>query len=140
MKGFKAKRAAHLKLGDYGERKARQLLQNKSYTLLARNYRCYAGEIDLVARDGAILVFVEVKTRSFTTRSRPASGLRLKQQQRIYRAGMHYWNEIDRVNVAIRFDLIEIIVGRYGIKELRHWCNHFSRKTIFPGKTIQSLF
>ncbi|MCF6175860.1 MAG: YraN family protein [Victivallaceae bacterium] len=131
MKGFGKKRAAHLKLGDYGEKKARQLLLGKSYALLAGNYNCYAGEVDLVARDGAVLVFIEVKTRSNTTRSRPASGLRLKQQQRIYRAGMHYWNEIGRVEAVIRFDLVEVVVGRYGVKELRHWRNHFSRKTIF---------
>lgn len=131
MKGFDKKRAAHLRLGDYGEKKARQLLLDKSYTLLANNYKCYAGEIDIVARDGAVLVFLEVKTRSASTRSRPASGLRLKQQRRIYRAGMHFWNKIGRVDAVIRFDLVEVIIGNYGVQELRHWCNHFSKNNIF---------
>ncbi len=131
MKGFGKKRALHLRLGDYGEKKACKLLLDKSYTLLAKNYKCYAGEIDIIARDGAVLVFIEVKTRSASTYSRPARGLKLKQQQRIYRAGMHYWNEIGRVEAVMRFDLIEIIVDRYGIQELRHWCNHFSKNNLF---------
>jgi putative endonuclease len=134
VKGFGKKRAAHLKLGDYGEKKARQLLLNKSYVLLAANYKCYAGEIDLVARDGAILTFIEVKTRRSSTRSRPARGLSFKQQKRIVRAGMHYWNEIGRVESVMRFDLIEVVVDDYGVKELRHWRNHFSRGTVFPGQ------
>lgn len=134
MQGFGKRRAAHLRLGDYGEKKARQLLLDKSYVVLASNYKCYAGEIDLVARDGAILTFIEVKTRRSSTRSRPATGLRFKQQKRIFRAGMHYWNEIGRIDTVIRFDLIEVVVDGYGVKELRHWRNHFSRETIFPIK------
>ncbi len=132
MVAFAKKRARHLQLGSYGEKIACRLLQTKCYRILARNYRCYAGEIDIIARDGATLAFIEVKTRYITTRSRPARGLRLKQQHRIYRAGRHYINSIDNFRPVMRFDLIEIIVGPYGVVELRHWLNHFSASTLFP--------
>ncbi len=51
------------RLGDWGERQARLHLEANGYSLLARNFRCRAGEIDIVARQGEQLVFVEVKAR-----------------------------------------------------------------------------
>ena len=51
------------RLGEWGERQARLHLEANGYSLLARNYRCRAGEIDIVARQGDQLVFVEVKAR-----------------------------------------------------------------------------
>ena len=51
------------RLGDWGERQARLHLEDKGYSLLANNFRCRAGEIDIVARQGDQVVFVEVKAR-----------------------------------------------------------------------------
>ena len=51
------------RLGDWGERQAQLHLEANGYSLLARNFRCRAGEIDIVARQGDQLVFVEVKAR-----------------------------------------------------------------------------
>ena len=51
------------RLGEWGERQARLHLEANGYSLLARNFRCRAGEIDIVARQGEQLVFVEVKAR-----------------------------------------------------------------------------
>ena len=55
--------SANRRLGDWGERQARLCLETKGYTIVATNFRCRAGEIDIVAREGGELVFVEVKTR-----------------------------------------------------------------------------
>ena len=60
---MKLARAAHLVLGRRGEEAAVRLLLAKGYTILARNWRVRSGELDIVARDGRTLVFVEVKTR-----------------------------------------------------------------------------
>lgn len=133
MLSIKKARAAHLRVGRRGEKKAAELLKTKHYDVLARNYKTSVGEIDLIARDGAILVFIEVKTRMETTRSRPSEGLSERQQKRIYRTAHRYIKEIDSPKTVIRFDLIEIIFRRsYGVKEARHWLNHFSKQTLFP--------
>ena len=55
--------SANRRLGQWGERQARLHLEAKGYTVVANNFRCRAGEIDIVARQGDELVFVEVKTR-----------------------------------------------------------------------------
>ena len=120
-------RAKHLRLGARGEKLAAKLLRGKNYSILCRNYKVKASEIDLVARDGENLVFVEIKTRRATTRSRPAEGLSSKQKKRIYNAARKYLHHIDNPSAIYRFDLIEIILSRFGIREIRHWENNFSR-------------
>ncbi|MEK7756799.1 MAG: YraN family protein, partial [Planctomycetota bacterium] len=50
-------------MGRQGERAAARYLRRRCYRILARNYRCFAGEIDLIASQAATIVFVEVKTR-----------------------------------------------------------------------------
>ncbi len=117
-------RAAHLKLGNRGERIAERLLRMKKMDILARNYKCKAGEIDIVARDGAVLVFVEVKTRRAKSRARPAAGLTPNQKERITRAGRRYLYDIESPEIVCRYDLIEVVLSGRGVKELRHWPNH----------------
>ena len=55
--------SSNRRLGEWGERQARLHLEDKGYSLLANNFRCRAGEIDIVARQGDQVVFVEVKAR-----------------------------------------------------------------------------
>src|SRR3954463_2420492 len=52
-------------LGDRGEKVAARFLRNQGYKIIVRNFRCELGEIDIIARDGKTLVFVEVKTRAY---------------------------------------------------------------------------
>ena len=52
-------------LGDRGENVAARFLRNLGYKIILRNFRCELGEIDIIARDGKTLVFVEVKTRAY---------------------------------------------------------------------------
>ena len=58
-------------LGNIGERAAAELLQNDGYEILERNYRCQAGEIDIIAVRGSEIAFVEVKTRRNHNYGRP---------------------------------------------------------------------
>jgi putative endonuclease len=119
-------KARHIRLGARGERIAEKLLRTKNYRILCRNYKVKSGEIDLVARDGENLVFIEVKTRRNTTRSRPAEGLSAKQKRRIHRAAQNYLRSIGEPEVIYRFDLIEIVLSRFAIHEIRHWENNFT--------------
>ncbi|MBT4819215.1 MAG: YraN family protein, partial [Lentisphaerae bacterium] len=64
-----------MRLGRRGERIAARLLREVGYDVLARNFRAEAGEIDIVARDGETLCFVEVKTRRRIGKARPAAAV-----------------------------------------------------------------
>lgn len=127
IKPFKKVRAKHIILGKKGENAACKLLKAKGIDILVRNYRCKAGEIDIIARDGSIICFIEVKTRSKTTRSRPAKGLSQKQKSRIYNSSKHYIRALGQPKVACRYDLIELRYNKYDFCEARHWPNHFSK-------------
>ncbi len=128
-------RARHLRIGRRGENIACRLLRSKQYDVLVRNCKYSSGEIDIVARDGRTLVFVEVKTRFYTTSARPSEGLSLKQKKRIINASRRYLRQIENPKVPCRYDLIEVRVGRLGPVEVRHWLNHFSSE-VFRGQTI----
>ena len=128
MKRF---RAAHLKLGRRGEEAAARLLLAKGYTLLARNWRVRAGELDIVARDGATLVFVEVKTLRRIGLYRPGDNLSPRQMRRNFRAALHYYRAIGKPELPGRFDLVEVIAGRWGIRSIRH--RHDYLPSLEPG-------
>jgi len=126
---FKKAKAAHIALGKAGEKAARRLLSEKNYDILAQNFKRDSGEIDIVARDGTVLVFAEVKTKRSGSRGRPSENLSEKQKSRISRAAMTYLREIDNPHVIYRFDLIENIFKGGKLLEIKHWQNHFSYHT-----------
>ena len=126
MFSFSKAKAAHLKLGRRGEKIARRFLRSKGIDILLANYRNRHGEIDIIARDGRELCFVEVKTRRDSTRSRPEEGLSEKQLLRISQAAELYLHEIGDPSVVYRFDLIEIIIGNWDVKELIYRQNYYS--------------
>jgi putative endonuclease len=136
---FHQARTEHLRVGRRGENLACSLLRAKNCEILCRNYKVKSGEIDIIARDGGILAFVEVKTRRHSTRSRPAEGLSERQKMRIYRAGMSYLKEIENPNVIYRFDLIEIVISPFRIHEARHWQGHFGSSDLFKRSFTYTL-
>lgn len=130
MLSFREAKTAHLRLGNKGEKIARRFLISQHIEILLNNYRNKRGEIDIIARDGNIICFIEVKTRKFSSKTRPAEGLRYKQKQRIARSASKYLKEIGRPKVIYRFDLVEIVMGKWDITELRYWKNHFKFKDL----------
>jgi putative endonuclease len=114
---------ARRRLGDVGEERAARFLTERGYLVLSRNYRCAAGEVDLVCRDGETLVFVEVKTRRGTTFGLPEEAVTARKLMRLAAAGQDYLQRCDcpdswRIDVvAVELDstgkLVEIrlIVG-----------------------------
>ena len=123
---FSRLRAAHLRIGHRGERLAVASLRARYCRILARNYRCPAGEIDIVALDGNCLVFVEVKTRRESSAGRPAAGGNEGPRQRINPAARAYRRTSHRPPNPVRVDQIELRISRWDVVELRHWENHFS--------------
>ncbi len=104
-------------LGRRGERLAARYLRREGLTILARNYRCPGGEIDLIAldpprrtgRDADTICFVEVKTRSDDTYTAPASAVDRAKRSRLKRAAGFYLADHDTRGYVTRFDIVSIV-------------------------------
>jgi putative endonuclease len=92
---------------------------------LTANYRTPRGEIDLVFRDRNCLVFVEVKTRSEDTRTRPALAVDLRKRQRISRAAETYLRQIEAARIVWRFDVVEVLLKNETVSQIQHLRNVF---------------
>jgi putative endonuclease len=117
----------HLATGVWGEREAEQFLAAKGYSILSRRFRVtLRDEVDLVARDGEILVFVEVKTRKTETYGRPLSAVDRRKRHVLSRAAVRYLGRL-RKPVNFRFDVVEVIGSRdTGNPLVRHIENAFT--------------
>ncbi|MFY9610858.1 MAG: YraN family protein [Blastocatellia bacterium] len=115
-------RAAHLELGEVGERKALEyLVKAEGYRIAATNFRVPVGrglkgqkltaEIDIIAYDGETLAFVEVKTRTSDDLVAPERAVGLRKQRQIARAARRYRQLIDVVQERYRYDVLTIIPG-----------------------------
>ena len=94
--------------GRAGEQAAERYLARAGYVILARNYRCRSGEIDLIALDRRTVAFVEVKTRRGADLWTPLELVTRRQQRRISRAAEHYATRHRLLDRAIRFDIIAV--------------------------------
>lgn len=110
-----AKRA----LGAYGEEKVAAWYRAHGYEVLARNWRCPAGELDLVCRTGSTLVFCEVKARSSTAFGVPAEAVNVTKQRRLRRLAMEWLAAAeDRPRgVELRFDVASVLGGKIEVIE-----------------------
>jgi putative endonuclease len=108
------------KLGKWGESVAAVHLEAKGYEILARNWRCSKGEIDLVAQAGQELVFVEVKTRKGRDTGTPEEGLTYQKGKKLMELALLYLAEYD-LEADWRVDLVAVELDRDG-KFLR--CEH----------------
>ena len=94
-------------IGAAGEEFAARYLVEKGYTLLERNYRGPQGEVDIIAREGEYLVFVEVRTRGRGSLLVPAETVDRRKQRRIIATAYHYL-ESHGEGLQPRFDLIGV--------------------------------
>lgn len=96
-------------LGSRAEQSAARYLQRQGLTLLARNFRCRLGEIDLVALDGAQLVFVEVRYRGSGSYSRAGPTVDLPKQRKLIRTAALFVARNSRYAMHVmRFDVVAI--------------------------------
>ena len=111
-------------LGYKGEKLAERYLISKGYEILCNNYHCEYGEVDIIAKDGEYIVFVEVKTRRSDLYGRPILAVDKKKQKRLIDIAWYYLKSKDCMNFQPRFDVIEIvkITDRY---EINHVSNAF---------------
>lgn len=98
--------------GALGEVRAEQLLLAKGYEILARNYHAPGAEIDLIARDSTVIVFVEVKLRKSVRGGMGREAVTSAKQRRICQGAVYYLMKNGLMNRQARFDVIEIQAGR----------------------------
>ena len=120
-------KTAAARFGERGECAAARLLESLGMMVICRNYEAPGGEeIDLVALDGEVLCFVEVKARRPRTRHRPADAVTVSKRYRLVRAARHYLRQLQNPPIAYRFDLVEVVQTRWRVVELRHWPEEFT--------------
>jgi len=96
--------------GKWGEREAEKHLRGKGYRIIGRRVRVGGrDEIDLVMRDGDVLVFVEVKTRASERYGRPISAVDRHKRQVTSRAAVRYIQKLKTPDVLFRFDVVEVV-------------------------------
>lgn len=113
-------------LGARGEEAAARFLERKGFDIVARNWTCDIGEVDIIAEDEFSLHFVEVKTRSDVNKGFPAEAVDSVKRRKYEMMAMIYLMKYDRTDVAICFDIISIVVTGENTAMLRYHANAFS--------------
>ena len=102
---------SHIELGNLGERMATFSLRQRGWKILYRNFRgARGGEVDIVARDGGCLVFVEVKTRKKRVGSRPLDAVNKEKQELIERGARSWLSMLPDNDFLWRFDVVEVVL------------------------------
>lgn len=112
-------------LGHRGERVAARHLRSLGLRILIQNYRCAAGEIDLIASDSGTIVFVEVKSRSSDDVQDPHEALRWPQIRRIKSAARYFLLERTLQGHPSRFDVVTVLWPPRGTPRIEHFENAF---------------
>ncbi|MBI1959219.1 MAG: YraN family protein [Candidatus Rokubacteria bacterium] len=113
--------------GIRGEEEAARFLARCGYAILDKNVRTRAGEIDLVAKEGKTLVFVEVKTRRDLAGDPPQAAVNTRKQNRLGKLAHGYLKLRRLREMPCRFDVVAVIVNEEGgVKAIRHIPNAFS--------------
>lgn len=112
--------------GNMGEAAASEYLRKRGWEIVARNVRYGQGEIDIVARKGELLAFVEVKRRSSTRYGQPVEAVSWAKRRHIALAAAMYVQEHGPQDAMMRFDIIEILGA-----QINHIENAFDATGLF---------
>ena len=113
-------------LGKVGEASACRHLKQLGFNVVAKNYTTPIGEIDIIAEDGDVLVFVEVKTRRSDVYGLPEEAVNLKKMQKLTKLARLYIKSKNLYDREARFDVVSILPqGRFGKKSIRLIKNAF---------------
>lgn len=96
-------------IGASGENIAAEYLKKQGYKILQRNFRCHFGEIDIIAKTGKTVVFVEVKSRSTDAFGQPIEAVNYYKRQTIIKCARRWLFENKLTGIPVRFDVVEIL-------------------------------
>ena len=119
-----------IKLGETGEELACRELRRRGYAVVARRFRTRFGEIDIIARDGETLVFVEVKARSSPEFGAPAEAVTPRKQHTISLMASEYLLRTGSTAAPCRFDVVAVMMGQ----------GRPPRVEVFPGAFDATAF
>ncbi|MDK2984714.1 MAG: putative endonuclease [Clostridia bacterium] len=98
------------KLGNEAEELARRKLISQNYQIIERNFTCKIGEIDIIAKDGDTIVFVEVRSRKNCNYGSPQETVNLKKQRKLRNLAQYYLKINNLMDADCRFDVVAIVV------------------------------
>ncbi len=114
------------KLGRRGEKLARRFLERLGYRIITQNYVCAAGELDLIALDGEMIVFAEVKTRRGEEAADVERAVNPAKRRQLVRVAKYYvMSKPAARKYPCRFDVVGIVSSDGGEPEIRHIRNAF---------------
>lgn len=119
--------AKHLHTGKHGEEIAAEHLRSLGFAILEINWRHRRTEVDIIAKDGEALVFVEVKTRAYDYFGRPEAFVDLKKEKMLALAAAAYMEKTAH-EWEIRFDVVSVLM-----KNEQEWSVQHLRDAFFPG-------
>ncbi|MCC6817349.1 MAG: YraN family protein [Bacteroidia bacterium] len=102
--------AEHNELGEKGEKIAVKYLNDIGLEVLERNWRKHKTEVDIIAKDADLLVFIEVKTRGTDYFGLPESFVKSKKQMMMAEAAEYYLEQLGQDNMEVRYDIIAVII------------------------------
>lgn len=106
-------------LGSEGENLAVAFLKKKGYRILAKNYKTFIGEIDIIAEDGETVVFVEVKTRKNDMFGYPFESVNSRKRQKLKNLALLYLKKRGE-ELPVRFDVLSIVYLENGRRMIDH--------------------
>ena len=112
-------------LGDFGEDCAAKFLEDKGYTIVARNFRIRSAEIDIIAQIDNVIIFVEVKARSSIRHGLPVEAVTVRKQKKIIKAAGVFLQDEKFCECACRFDVVEVYFYGERVEEINHIENAF---------------
>lgn len=99
---------ARIELGSWGEDLAVKTIRGLGYRKIVRNYRCPLGEVDLIAKDGDTLVFIEIKTRRTAAPGYAKEAVNVRKQRRLSQVALAYMKANGCMETRARFDVVAI--------------------------------
>jgi putative endonuclease len=119
-------------LGRKGEAAARAFLERRGVRILAANYTCAAGEIDLIGRERDAILFVEVKTRTSEAFGPPELAVTERKQRQIVRSAQWFLADQRFPEVACRFDVLAVTFTHDDERPRIHWV-----RDAFPAEGVR---
>lgn len=110
------------KTGAIGESLAIEALEKNGYKILEKNYRSKLGEIDIIAKEGGVLAFVEVKARRTDQFGSPKLAVTLQKQRKVSMVALGYLKETGQISKKARFDVVAIrlLPGKPDVEIIRN--------------------
>ena len=108
-------------LGNVGEKIATEYLEKNKYKIIKKNFYCRQGEIDIVAKCGNEIVFIEVKTRTSNNFGVPSEAVNSVKIRHMYKAARYFLYKSNCLEKFIRFDVIEVLLkdGRFNVNHIK---------------------